>query len=161
VIQISDIRDYRQINTQNLVKTGEINPKTHHFIQKNDVLLIAKGANNHAIHVQQQLQDTIAVSNFLVIRIKSPKLLPEYLAWYINQKEAQVYFKSKASGSYIPAVTKKMLLDLDVPLPDIQTQTQTITLQKLLDKEWQLINKIYNLRSVLAEDRLLKLSHGR
>lgn len=161
VIQMSDIQDYQHINTQHLAKTSDISPKKHHFIQNNDILFIAKGANNLAIHANQQLSNTVAVSNFLVIRTTSGKMLPEFLAWYINQKEAQTYFKSRARGTYIPAVTKETVLELEIPLPDIRTQQKTIALQQLLNREWQLMTQIHDLRSELAENRLLKLSHGR
>ena len=131
VIQMRDVENYTHLMTENLARVSAIDPKERHFIRQNDLLFSAKGANNFAVQVEQLPVDTVAAANFLVIRVRSDKVLPAYLAWYINQSPAQLFLQARSRGSYIPAISKMALSDLDIPLPSLALQRKIVSIQSL------------------------------
>ena len=156
VIQMRDVENYTHLMTENLARVSAIDPKERHFIRQNDLLFSAKGANNFAVQVEQLPVDTVAAANFLVIRVRSDKVLPAYLAWYINQSPAQLFLQARSRGSYIPAISKMALSDLDIPLPSLALQRKIVSIQSLADREKVLLDQIQRRRERLMQAILLK-----
>ncbi len=145
---------------ENLASVNDIHPKPHHFLEKGDLLFIAKGMHNFAAHVDKQLARTVAAANFLVIRVNIENVLPEYLAWCINQGPAQAFLKENAKGSYIPSISKRVLSELQIPLPSLELQQKIIRTQQLMNLENELIAQIQNRRKIMIEALLLKTANG-
>src|SRR5689334_15503015 len=86
VIQMKDLSNrYSAIKTDTLttVVARKINPNS--FLRPGDILFIAKGAHNFAIVFELNLPKAIASSAFFVLRPDPEKIVPGYLAWYLNQ----------------------------------------------------------------------------
>lgn len=156
VIQIGDLRNYATVDYDNLSSVIGIQPKAHHLIRKDDVLFIAKGTNNFAVHVNKSLSKTVAAANFLIIRVKSITLLPQFLAWYINTKPAQKYLKAHSRGTNAPTISKAALGDLVVHLPPVAIQEKIIRIQALADAESKLVSEIQAKKAQVLEASLLK-----
>jgi hypothetical protein len=86
-----------------------------HLLQQGDVLFAAKGTKNFAVwyeslpagHTGKNLP-AVASTSFFVIRLKEntiDKVLPEYLAWYINQPVSQKFLKGNAMGTFIVSIS--------------------------------------------------------
>lgn len=102
------------------------------------------------------LKNTTTNTHFFIIRVKSDKILPEYLAWYINQKPAQTYFLKHSPGTVIPVITSKNLGNLDVSIPTLYIQKKIIEIHKLSIREAYLTKKILYKKKRLIETLLLK-----
>ncbi|HDH05736.1 MAG TPA: hypothetical protein ENH01_08485, partial [Nitrospirae bacterium] len=91
VIQIRDFDGNRNLNKEGLfwVKMPQLSEK--YSVNKNDVLFLARGHRNFAVPIMGSLENTIAASTFYILKIKTKKVIPEYLAWCINQAPAQGY----------------------------------------------------------------------
>ena len=61
------------------------------FLEKGDVLFSSKG-KLYATVWQEQVKNVVATSTFLIIKIKTPTILPEYLAMYLNSYKARRYY---------------------------------------------------------------------
>lgn len=142
VIQMRDLENYTRVNYSNLASVNDIQPKPHHFVKQGDILFISKGANNFAAYVDKTVARTVAAANFLVIRVNSENVVPEYLAWYINQEPAQTFLRDRSKGSYIPAISKAALSELEIPIPPLDVQRKIVRTQQLLDLENELIAQI-------------------
>jgi len=156
VIQIRDLHNYRSIDYDNLALTGDIQPRQHHFVKKNDILLVAKGANNYAVAIDRSLENTVAGPNFLLIRHKSEKIMPAYLAWYINQQPAQKFLQESAKGSYIPSISKAALSEMRIPVPPQEVQRKIVRLQALAQDEMRIRMQILLKRQQMIDALLLK-----
>jgi len=89
----------------------------------------------------------VVAAPLLKIRITKPeKILPEYLNWYISQREAQVFLTSRAIGTAQKMISKDVLEDLEVFVPSITKQQNIIEMASLAVRE-------QTLSSVLAEKR--------
>jgi len=123
-----------------------------HFLNKGDVLVLAKGHNGFSAHCYKGIkQPAVASSIFMVLRYTNPIVLPEYLAWYINLKSTQEVLINNSRGSSLPAINKKILGDLDVGLTDLENQKRIVALDALKNQEQELMMKLQNLRTIKLE----------
>jgi restriction endonuclease S subunit len=75
---------------------------------------------------------------------------PEYLAWIINQAAAQCHFDRAARGTNMRMVPRSSLDDLEVDIPDIETQRRIVAVDSLAEREREL--------SLLAAETRRKLT---
>jgi len=127
-----------------------------HLLKIGDVLLVAKGNNNLAVSYKGRVK-AVASSTFIVIRIKDQdQLLPEFLAWQLNHTQSQLYFKNKAKGSGIPAISIGSIEDMDLFIPSIQKQLTILNLTKLRIREKQIRQQLTILRDNYIQQQLLE-----
>jgi hypothetical protein len=134
-------------------------PQPQHYIKENDILFLSK-MNPMAIFVERTQPNLIASSYFFIIREKGEEILPTYLAWYLNQKPAQTYFRSVGQGSTILNVTKRDLMTLPIPIPHPALQEKIAHLDSLA-REYRrehevLQDKMTKLISLVSEKSLKK-----
>ncbi|MEI3004219.1 MAG: restriction endonuclease subunit S [Victivallales bacterium] len=90
----------------------------------------------------------IAAAPLLRLRLRSNVLLPEFLAWYLRQKTAQVYFEGNAQGSAMRMVGIDVLENLMIPVIPLEKQQKIIELVELFERERELAQKLIALKSV-------------
>lgn len=156
VVQMANIFNGKRIDYQNLVKTTGSGFKQEHFLKKGDILFCARGTNNYALLINEDMQNTIAVSQFFIIRTKETELLPGYLVWYLGQSEANAHFKANTLVSTVPLINKKSLLNIRVPLPSLSKQKSIAEIFKLKEKERNLIEQIIQKKEKVINGILLK-----
>ncbi|MBN1118659.1 MAG: restriction endonuclease subunit S [Bacteroidales bacterium] len=154
IIQFKDM-------TNNYKNIGEIDTwlkrkefKSDHFLQKEDILFIAKGINNHAIVFDKEYA-AIASSVFFVIVVDKAKVLPGYLAWYMNQKPFQSEINSLRSGSSTLNINKKTLEEMSVVVPDMETQNIIVNIGHLAIREHKILTLLSEKRNQIVEQKLL------
>ncbi len=157
VIQMRDFDDNNNLNYRGLrrVKLAELPDK--YLVNKNDVLFLSRGHSNFAFAITDSLERTIAASYFFILKVRSDKVLPEYLAWCINQSPAQKHLHSSARrGTHMPLVPKSEFENLKVHVPDIKTQKSIVELNSLLDRENKLIRTLQEKRALLIGSLSIK-----
>ena len=156
VIQISDVSDEGFIDWERLNRVDLRKANNDVMVCKGDVLFKAKGAGHTAAVVDKTIGKTIANSQFHIIRVYDKQLImPAYLAWYINQKQAQQFLHKMSAGSSIMQVSRKNLDELPVIVPDLQTQNTIVKLDGLLKKEKELMQQIQQKHQKLVEAVML------
>src|SRR4051812_39072015 len=88
VVQIKDITDQRRIRTDDLTPVKLDKPEAY-LVQQGDILFLARGHRQFATVIVEPLANTIATGYFFILRLKTDRLLPPYLAWFMNQSEFQ------------------------------------------------------------------------
>ena len=157
VIQIRDFDENQTLNQEGLcrVTIGQLYDK--YLVHKNDILFLARGHRNFAVPVINSIEGTIASSHFFILKIKSEKIIPEYLAWFINQSPAQGYLHNLARrGTHMPIIPKLVFEDLRIHIPDIKAQKKIVKLNSLIDKERTLLNNLREKRTLLIRSLCLK-----
>jgi restriction endonuclease S subunit len=128
-----------------------------HLLSENDLLFAAKGFVNFCTVVKEEWGDSVASTSFMVLRIKDKtKILPEYVFWYLNRSDVKTFFKSITAGSVLPSVTKTMMEDFEIDVPDISLQKRIIAITELQQRELVLSNRIMKLKNKLIEKQLIK-----
>jgi restriction endonuclease S subunit len=156
-IQLRDVDDSCTLDIDNLMKVNIKNIKQDSYIRKNDILFKSKSNNNIACVISEDFDKLVASAHYFIIRAKRDIVLPEYLAWYINQKPAQRYFELHSAGSTVSVVTKKILSALNVTILPIEKQKLVVELAKLRKKERGFEERITELKAKLFKQKILTL----
>jgi len=112
---------------------------------------------NAYVPITEYLKNTLAASYFFILKVKSENILPDYLAWFINQAPAQGYLHNFARrGTHMPVVPKSVFENLKVYVPDIETQKKIVKLISLTEKERNLLQSLQERRDLLIHTICLK-----
>lgn len=123
-----------------------------HFLSKGDVIILSKGHHGFIAHSYQAIkQPAVASSIFMVLRNINPRVLPEYVAWYINLKSTQSELINFSRGSALPAINKSILSELDIQVPDLEIQQKIVELDRLKKAETHIINQLDELKTIELE----------
>ena len=96
-------------------------PKPVHILKQGDILFLSK-LSPKAIYIEQPKSNAVPSTSFLIIRPDLNKLYPRFLVWYLNQPFAQKILKKSAQGSSIINIPKKILINIELDLPELKTQ---------------------------------------
>lgn len=127
-----------------------------HLLKNGDVLFAAKGTKNFAAVFENHNEPSVASTSFFVIRPADKKVLPQYLAWFLNNPATQTLLKVQAIGTSIPSISKQVLENLEIPVPEIKTQKAIVEISKLRNKEKSLKQKIEVLRDKKINQQLFQ-----
>lgn len=157
VIQMSDVDKYRGIVTDKMVAIKHFDPRSdRYFLDPGDIIMTSKGYNLTAFVVPDMLGKVVAVNSFLVIKLSTNEVMPGYLAWYLNSKRTQHFFKAMAAGTNIPNLSKKALEELDIQFPSRNRQEKLARLDELKRQEIFLHREIARKKEKVI-DSLLQL----
>ncbi|MDX9703254.1 MAG: restriction endonuclease subunit S [Candidatus Auribacterota bacterium] len=161
VIQMKDLLNDNTVNCGDLVKIDMDAVKKHHLVKKGDLVFRSRGlVTTSAILLEYPGKALIAAPLFR-IRITNPKkILPEYLNWYISQREAQIFLTSRAKGTLQKMITKNALEELDVSLPSLEQQKNIVELASLSAREQTLLHELAEKREQYLSKILMQFAKG-
>ncbi len=137
-------------------RLGEI--PSRYWVQSGDVLFRSRGDINTAVVLGDELPEpAVAVMPLVILRAKA-SILPGYLAWYLNQPEAQRHFDRGARGTGIRMIPMTCLSALEVPVPDIATQRVISEIDCLAKREFELATRLADRRRQLITASLLRVA---
>ena len=143
VIQMKDLCDDHTVDCNDLVAIDLEGVKEHHLVRKGDLVLRSRGLVTTSAIVLEELQNAVVAAPLLRIRVENPdKVLPEYLNWYINQREAQQFLDSRAIGTAQKMIGKEALEDLEVFVPSLVRQKNIVELASLSAREQRLLHAL-------------------
>jgi restriction endonuclease S subunit len=129
-----------------------------HLLQNGDIIFAAKGTKNFAALYESKNKPAVASTSFFVIRLKGDfqhKVLPEYLTWCLNSDSYQNYLKNQAVGSSIVSISKTVIDELELSIPDLSTQKAILIITHLRNAERKLQQKIELLRDKQIQQQII------
>lgn len=120
-----------------------------HLLKPGDVLFSAKGTKNFAAVYEDHNQPCVASTSFFVIRLAEHTILPNYLVWYLNNPSVQQVLKAQAIGSSMVSISKGVLEELEISIPDLEIQTTILKITQLRNSEISIKQQIEALREKL------------
>ena len=155
VIQIGDIMPDARLSAKPLVRVSLPDVKSTQILEQGDVLFISRGPRKQAVAITGQMENAIATSQFFILR-PAGTVLPEYLAWYINQRPAQRYIEERSTGTSASLINLEAMKTLPVQTPPIETQTRIVKIHQLSLREKEIMEAILDRRRAMIETTLLK-----
>ena len=135
-IQLRDISAEGVIHPERLTRVQLEDSADRYFVRAGDVVFRSRGERNTASVLDKRLRErALAVLPLLVLRPKHDVVMPEYLAWAINQPPAQRHFDGAARGTNIRMIPRSSLDDLELDIPDIETQEKIVAIDALAEQE--------------------------
>lgn len=138
-IQLRDISPDGLIDPERLTRVQLDGLADRYFVRAGDVVFRSRGERNTASALDQRLREpALAVLPLMVLRPKRDVVTPEYLAWAINQTPAQRHFDGAARGTNIRMIPRSSLDDLELDVPDLETQKKIVAIDVLAEREREL-----------------------
>lgn len=122
-----------------------------HLLTAGDVLLAGKGNRIFAWCYHPDIGPAVASTIFFVLRPKTDRLLPDFLAIYLNLPICQAFFQQLGAGSSILSIRKNELAELPVSIPSLEIQQQIVTLKQLHQQETGLLQNLLQHKKALYE----------
>jgi restriction endonuclease S subunit len=127
-----------------------------HLLKTGDILLAVKGNNNFAVQYKGLIKNAVASSTFIVIRLRDQsQVLPEFLNWYLNHPQTQLFFKDQSKGSAIASISISSIEDLELFIPVVEIQRIILNLTKLRQREKKIRQQLTTLRENYIQQQLL------
>jgi len=147
VVQIRDIDNDGYIHWQQIIRTEITGRKSPEWLQKGDVLFAARGGRNVAAFVGDINQPTVCAPHYFLIQVTDETVLPEFVAWQLNQKNAQRYFVNSAEGSAQVSIRRAVLEALPLVIPSIEKQMAIVGFDNKVKQEKRLFNALIDNRA--------------
>lgn len=133
------------------------------FADAECVILPVRGEYTRAAYINNQGLDTkpiIVSSQFLILTSKDNSLGAEYLCWALNQPFSQNYFKQESRGTRISMLSRASVSDLKLPLPSLDLQEKIVHLNRLWEREQELMKNLLQNREQLLKATFDQLLYG-
>jgi restriction endonuclease S subunit len=161
VIQMKDLLQDNTVGCKKLVKIEMEAVKEHHLAQKGDLVFRSRGQITTAAILLEDPGKAVVAAPLLRIRItKSDKILPEYLNWYISQRDAQIFLASRAKGTVQKMISKQAVEDMEVYLPPLEKQQHIVDLANLSARERAILGMLAEKREQYISTLLMQLAKG-
>lgn len=141
-LQGKDFNEYGHLKPDFIYKINRYLAKPKDYLKKNDVLFAAKGYHNYAVVWDCQFNDAVATSTFIILNGFQNHVLPGYIAWYLNSTRGQAYFNMHKKNGSVPVISKKILENLTITIPDLQTQQHIVSLYRCHVREKKIVRQM-------------------
>lgn len=151
-LQVTDL----MMPTPELTATKvEYTPKLEKYmLQRGDLLFAGKGVT-HLCKVFDYDIPAVPSTTLYYIRLHSDIVSPQYLCWYLNHPKVIATIKTVQVGSGTPLIRKPTLEDLEIIIPDRETQQQIVALSELQKREEFLLKTIGEKRVQITNQILI------
>ncbi|MBU2969222.1 restriction endonuclease subunit S [Pseudoalteromonas sp. C2R02] len=147
VVQIRDIDNDGIIHWHQLIRTNITGRKNPDWLQKGDVIFAARGERNLAGFVGDIDRPTVCAPHYFLIKVTDKSVLPEFIAWQLNQDGAQRYFANSAEGSAQTSIRRAVLEATPLVIPNIEKQNIIVEFDNKVKQEKHLLNALIDNRS--------------
>jgi hypothetical protein len=110
-------------------------------LHRGDVLFMSRGTRNRAWVLESVAEPTIAPVSFYILRPRDG-VDGGYLAWYLNQPQAQTEIGKLRTGAGTPLVQREAFQAITVVIPSLDVQQEVRTLGILLARERDLRHRL-------------------
>ena len=145
-VQMKDVSLTEDIRWSSCTETELTGKREPDYLSVGDILVAARGSHNYAVLVDDSLAFTgkqaVAAPHFFVISLKKKGVLPEFIAWLLNQAPAQRYFEQNAEGTLTKSIRRSVLEDTPVLVPPLAKQQAIVAMAYALREEHKLMQKL-------------------
>jgi restriction endonuclease S subunit len=161
VIQMKDLLQDNTVDCDDLMRIDMKTVKDNHLSQKGDLVFRSRGHVATSAVLLEDPGKAVVAAPLLRIRVtKLDKMLPEYLNWYLSQRDAQVFLTSRAMGTVQKMISKQVIEDLEVSLPSLEQQKNIVELASLSDREQSLLKALAEKREQYISKVLMQFAKG-
>ncbi len=152
-IQMADISEGTALYVPGMARISSPHPR--YLVSRGDVLLRSRGQATIAWAVPDDLPEpAVAVLPLFIVRPSADVYDPDFLAWWLNQPDAQTHLRRAAQGQTIQMVAKATLESVPLQLPPIAHQRLIADSAGLAAREAQLMHRLADCQHTLRQAHL-------
>lgn len=161
LIQMRDVSAEGVVDATSLARFMPERTPDPYVVRDGDILLQIRGWSHWAAVVRGLDEWTVASNHFYIMRADTNRVVPEYVAWYINESPAQNYLNRGAHGAgNVTVVPKAVLEETEVPVPPLSVQEHIAALAGLQWKEKRLMEQLHTKRKLLVSATCMQAAEG-
>jgi len=104
---------------------------------------MSRGARTQAVCLKSPPANTVCSPHFFLLKVKSPEhILPEFLAWQLNQKPIQNTLNQLAQGSAQHSLSRAVVESIELTVPSIQKQLKVLELVECVSEEMETLERL-------------------
>ena len=135
-VQMKDVSPDGTVTWDTLVRTDVSGRRESDWLRAGDVIFVTRGTRFFAVALSEVPVPAVCSPNFYLLRTKKTSgVLPEFLAWQINQQPAQRYLRKSAEGSAQLSIRRQILATMPFTVPAITQQQHAVELARLALRE--------------------------
>jgi restriction endonuclease S subunit len=159
LLQMRDIENDLSISWHLAIQIEVPGKRSPNYLRPSDLVFTSRGTRNLAVLIDEDVPMAICAPNLFVIRVGDDGVcLPEYLAWFMNQRPAQAYFQRAATGTNILNIRREVVEQLVVPVPSLSQQSAIVELDNTARRERELLRSLITNREQQMEALALGLA---
>lgn len=149
IIKLKDVSKDGIIDYNNLESFDSEREPKKFLLEKGDVILKARSAENTAVAIDKDLENVVASSQYMILKIKDKeKVNPLYLELYLNSEYTQAILKRNSEGSVLPIIKLNILKDdLPIKIVPMEIQEKLIEVYSLVKQEKKYMQEIAEKRN--------------
>ena len=123
VVQINSINKWGVINTQNLLKAGDVFSKNQ-LLAKNDVLIVITGATIGKVGFWKYDESNYYLGGDIIKFATKDNVNPYFVYYYLRSTPAQSEFRRNITGATNGHLSPQDIRNLRIPIPNIDQQNK-------------------------------------
>jgi hypothetical protein len=152
-IQMADLSIGSDLNVRGMARIRSPHPR--YLVSRGDVLLRSRGHATIAWAIPDELPEpAVAVLPLFIIRPRTDIYDPDFLAWWLNQPEAQTHLRRAAQGQSIQMVSKAALESAPLQLPPLAQQRLIADAAHVAARESELMHRLAECQHTLRQAQL-------
>lgn len=143
VVQMKDVSPMGGMDWRTVVRTDLTGRREPDWLVSGDVLFVARGNHYYAAALGAVPTGSICGPHLYHLRLKhGSAVLPEFLAWQINQPPIQRLLRQAAEGSNQLSIRRAELEALPISVPSLAVQEHIARLAETAARERALLDKL-------------------
>ena len=130
-------------------------PKLDNYLLKKGDLLFAGKGTTYLCVVFDFNFPAVPSTTLYSIKLRSDIISPEYLCWYLNHPSVVAAIKTAQAGTGTPISHKPTLENLEIIVPDHDTQRRIVELSSLQKREKEILETIAEKRMQITNQILI------
>ena len=126
----------------------------NYLLKKGDILFAGKGTTYLCVVFNLDLP-AVPSTTLYSIRLHSNIISPDYLCWYLNHPSIVAAIKTAQAGTGTPLIHKPTLENLEIIIPDLETQRLIVELSTLQKREKEILEAIAEKRMQVTNQILI------
>ena len=149
------VKDLLMSSPETTATRIEYTPKLDNYMLKKGDLLFAGKGTTYLCKVFDLNIPAVPSTTLYSIRLRSNLISPEYLCWYLNHPSVVAAVKTVQAGTGTPLIHKPTLENLEIIIPDHETQQRIVELSFLQKREKEILEAIAEKRMQVTNQILI------
>lgn len=143
VVQMRDLDLDCSIRWPDVIRTELAGRRTPDWLIVGDLLLVARGNRYYAASLDAVPDSTVCGPHLFHLRLRpGAEVIPQFLAWQINQPPLQRALRKAAEGSSQLSIRRPELEALPISVPPLSDQENIVQLAQLALRERALLTSL-------------------
>lgn len=135
-----DPKEYINKDTLDVVYAKE--PLSGDYLTGKGDIIVRLSTPYTAVLINEDTENLVIPSNFVVIKTRAEIILPEYLVWLLNTESVRKKVYENATSNMLGSVTAKYYQNLEIDLPSVSEQQKIADIYCLSRKEISLLYRL-------------------